>query len=76
MNTVINENNTINQEHMDLIMEKFNTNYNEDGVPQEYNTEYNVYIYRVDLGLLTIMNKAGSHTLDVDSYTTDSEETA
>lgn len=80
MNTLINENNTINQEHLDLIMEKFDTNPDNASWPgeqQEYNTEYNVYIYKVDLGSLTIINKAGSHTIDVDYYTTDSsEETA
>ena len=78
MNTLINENNTINLEHMDLIMEKFNTNPDEahySGAPQEYNTEYNMYSYCVAYGELTVMNTDGdiTHTLDVSSYT---EETA
>lgn len=82
MNTLINENNTINLEHLDLLMEKFDTRY--DNAPfegcQEYHTEYNSYAYDVRNGTLDIMNTSGDvvKTLDVESYTdwNEEEETA
>jgi len=74
MNTLINELGTINQEHMELLMEKFNTNPDEahySGEPQEYITEYNYYYYDVKNEELTICNTDGdtTHTLDVAYYT-------
>ena len=78
MNTLINENNTINLEHLDLLMEKFDTNY--DNAPfegiQEYDTEYNSYVYDVREGTLDIINTYGDvvKTLDVESYTDWNEE--
>lgn len=73
MNTLINENNTINLEHLDLLMEKFNTKYDEatyDNV-QTYDTEYNSYVYDVRLGTIDIMTPCGDifKTIDVEHYT-------